>query len=156
MCYGFQRARLVQKKSVIQTQRDLLAWVFFAHTRTHFSSLWCILASGVLCFSSHGREESGPGSKLTINSTLLKPETRSNTSTPSLLPLLLPPLSSSPDHWSVVMLSGLGRFHPPLCLFFLSLASIDPFSCTLFVEKKLFFPAGKMWRHFFWGGGGGS
>lgn len=64
------------------------------HTDTHFPSLWCILVSGVLCFSSQGREESGPGSKLTINSTLPEPGTRSNTSTPSLLLLLLPLYSS--------------------------------------------------------------
>lgn len=72
------------------------------HTDTHFPSLRCILVSGVLCFSSQGREESGPGSKLTINSTL--PETQDKkqhihsifTPPPSpspLLLLLLPPFS---------------------------------------------------------------
>lgn len=66
------------------------------HTHIHFPSLWCILVSGVLCFSSQGREESGPGSKLTICRTLLEPGTRSNTSTPSLLLLLLHFCSSSP------------------------------------------------------------
>lgn len=62
------------------------------HMDTHFPSLWRILVSGVLCFSSQGREESGLRSKLTINSTLPESRTRSNTSSPSLLLLLLPPL----------------------------------------------------------------
>lgn len=59
-----------------------------SHKHT-LSFLRCILVSGVLCFSSQGREESRLGSKLTINTTFPEPRTRSNTSTYSLLLLLL-------------------------------------------------------------------
>lgn len=55
-----------------------------------FSCRRFMLLSGVLCVSSQGREESGLGSKLTINNTLPEQRTRSNISTPSSL---LPPQS---------------------------------------------------------------
>lgn len=89
------------------------------HKDTHFPSLWCILVSGVLCFSSQGREESGLGSKLTINSTLPEPRTRSNTSTPSLFLLLL--------------LLYFSSFLPSLLFFFLLSTSI-PFILMIFLS----------------------
>lgn len=62
---------------------------------THFSYQRFVLLSGVLCFSSQGREESGLGSKLTINNTLPEQRTRSNISSPSsLLPSPFFPLHS--------------------------------------------------------------
>lgn len=67
-----------------------------ARTHTRAALPFLSVRPSVRCvFLSQGREESGLGSKLTINSTLPELKTRSNTSTPSffffsLLPALPP------------------------------------------------------------------
>lgn len=87
------------------------------HTHAHTFLLWCILVSGVPCFSTQGREESGLGSKLTINNTLPEQRTRINTSTPFLL-LLLPIyiLHFSPCVYTIFFLMHV----PILSVFFLT------------------------------------